>query len=106
MKYFEDQVLAREWDEVEWYLSGFIEVNDNWYSTKIVFQIRKQKYLETLDKQDRGKVVVILVKDLKELYAYNEELYKETTQILTLDNFRGNEIFLINEILFDSEYPL
>jgi len=50
--------------------------------------------------------VVILVKDLKELYAYNEELYKETTQILTLDNFRGNEIFLINEILFDSEYPL
>ena len=50
MKYFEDQVQAGEWDEVERYLSGFTKVEDNRYSMKIFFEIRKQKYLEALDR--------------------------------------------------------
>jgi len=50
MKYFEEQVQAGEWDEVERYLSGFTKVEDNRYSMKIFFEIRKQKYLEALDK--------------------------------------------------------
>ena len=50
MKYFEDQVQAGEWKEVERYLSGFTKVEDNRYSMKIFFEIRKQKYLEALDK--------------------------------------------------------
>jgi len=50
MKYLEDQVEAGEWDEVERYLSGFTKVDDNRYSMKILFEIRKQKYLEALDK--------------------------------------------------------
>eukprot|EP00850_Spirogloea_muscicola_P024422 SM000794S22534 [mRNA] locus=s794:94:2167:- [translate_table: standard] len=91
MKYFEDQVLNGEWDEVERYLSGFTKVDDNRYSMKIFFEIRKQKYLEALDKQDRSKAVDILVKDLKVFSSFNEELYKEITQLLTLDNFRENE---------------
>lgn len=91
MKYFEDQVQAGEWDEVERYLSGFTKVDDNRYSMKIFFEIRKQKYLEALDKQDRAKAVEILVKDLKVFSSFNEELYKEITQLLTLDNFRENE---------------
>lgn len=91
MKYFEDQVQAGEWDEVERYLSGFTKVDDNRYSMKIFFEIRKQKYLEALDKQDRGKAVDILVKDLKVFSSFNEELYKEITQLLTLENFRENE---------------
>eukprot|EP00249_Psilotum_nudum_P021400 c28094_g1_i2 orf=495-3920(+) len=91
MKYFEDKVQNGEWDEVERYLSGFTKVDDNRYSMKIFFEIRKQKYLEALDKQDRAKAVKILVKDLKVFCSFNEELYKEITQLLTLENFRENE---------------
>uniref|UniRef100_A0A0C9S7L9 TSA: Wollemia nobilis Ref_Wollemi_Transcript_8205_4327 transcribed RNA sequence n=1 Tax=Wollemia nobilis TaxID=56998 RepID=A0A0C9S7L9_9CONI len=91
MKYFEDQVQAGDWEEVERYLSGFTKVDDNRYSMKIFFEIRKQKYLEALDKQDRARAVEILVKDLKVFASFNEELFKEITQLLTLDNFRENE---------------
>ncbi|XP_047324317.1 topless-related protein 3-like [Impatiens glandulifera] len=91
MKYFEEKVQAGEWDEVEKYLSGFTKVDDNRYSMKIFFEIRKQKYLEALDKQDRAKAVEILVGDLKVFSTFNEELYKEITQLLTLTNFRENE---------------
>ncbi|KAG0463244.1 hypothetical protein HPP92_021720 [Vanilla planifolia] len=91
MKYFEDEVLNGNWDEVERYLSGFTKVDDNRYSMKIFFEIRKQKYLEALDKHDRSKAVDILVKDLKVFASFNEELFKEITQLLTLENFRENE---------------
>jgi len=50
MKYFEEKALAGEWDEIEKYLSGFIKVDDNRYSMKTFFEIRKQKYLEALDR--------------------------------------------------------
>jgi hypothetical protein len=50
MKYFEEKVHAGEWEEVEKYLSGFTKVDDNRYSMKIFFEIRKQKYLEELDR--------------------------------------------------------
>ncbi|XP_073012223.1 protein TPR1-like isoform X1 [Typha latifolia] len=91
MKYFEETAQAGEWDEVERYLSGFTKVDDNRYSMKIFFEIRKQKYLEALDRHDRAKAVEILVKDLKVFSTFNEELYKEITQLLALDNFRENE---------------
>ncbi|KAG5053790.1 hypothetical protein JHK85_006300 [Glycine max] len=76
------------WDEVEKYLSGFTKVDDNRYSMKIFFEIRKQKYLEALDKHDWSKAVEILVKDLKVFVTFNEELFNEITQLLTLENFR------------------
>ena len=125
MKYFDEKVQAGEWDEVEKYLSGFTKVDDNRYSMKIFFEIRKQKYLEALDRyahilsvtffesfvlvdnefncryvfdyyycliviirQDKAKAVEILVNDLKVFSTFNEELYKEITQLLTLGNFR------------------
>ncbi|KVI06053.1 CTLH, C-terminal LisH motif-containing protein [Cynara cardunculus var. scolymus] len=91
MKYFEDEVHNGNWDEVEKYLSGFTKVDDNRYSMKIFFEIRKQKYLEALDKNDRSKAVEILVKDLKVFASFNEDLFKEITQLLTLENFRENE---------------
>ena len=50
MKHFEEEVQNGNWDEVEKYLSGFTKVDDNRYSMKIFFEIRKQKYLEALDK--------------------------------------------------------
>ncbi|XP_077237884.1 protein TOPLESS-RELATED PROTEIN 2-like isoform X2 [Tasmannia lanceolata] len=91
MKYFEDQVQAGEWDEVERYLCGFTKVEDNRYSMKIFFEIRKQKYLEALDRNDQAKAKEILVKDLKVFAPFNEELFKEMAQLLTLENFRENE---------------
>ncbi|KAK8602143.1 hypothetical protein V6N13_058201 [Hibiscus sabdariffa] len=91
LRYFEEMVTNGEWDEVEKYLSGFTKVDDNRYSMKIFFEIRKQKYLEALDKRDRTKAVEILVKDLKVFSAFNEELFKEITHLLTLENFRENE---------------
>ncbi|XP_047313199.1 topless-related protein 4-like isoform X2 [Impatiens glandulifera] len=91
MRYFEELVTNGEWDEVEKYLSGFTKVDDNRYSMKIFFEIRKQKYLEALDRKDRAKAVEILVKDLKVFSAFNEDLFKEITQLLILDNFRDNE---------------
>ncbi|PON67014.1 Topless-related protein [Parasponia andersonii] len=91
MKYFDEKVQAGEWEEVEKYLSGFTKVDDNRYSMKIFFEIRKQKYLEALDRQDKSKAVDILVNDLKVFSTFNEDLYKEITQLLTLGNFRENE---------------
>ncbi|KAI4376676.1 hypothetical protein MLD38_014413 [Melastoma candidum] len=91
MRHFEDLVTNEEWDEVEKYLSGFTKVDDNRYSMKIFFEIRKQKYLEALDKQDRAKAVEILMKDLKVFSVFNEDLFKEITLLLTLENFRENE---------------
>ncbi|KAJ1443539.1 LIS1-like proteiny motif [Sesbania bispinosa] len=91
MKYFEEKTLAGEWDEVEKYLSSFTKVDDNQYSMKVFFEIRKLKYLEALDKNDKTKAVVILVNDLKVFSTFNEDLYKEITHLLTLDNFRENE---------------
>ncbi|GFZ20854.1 WUS-interacting protein 2 [Actinidia rufa] len=91
MRHFEEMVTNGVWDEVEKYLSGFTKVDDNRYSMKIFFEIRKQKYLEALDKKDRAKAVEILVKDLKVFSAFNEDLFKEITQLLTLENFRDNE---------------
>ena len=41
-----------------------------------------------LFRHDRAKAVDILVKDLKVFSAFNEDLFKEITQLLTLDNFR------------------
>ncbi|XP_027066382.2 topless-related protein 4 isoform X1 [Coffea arabica] len=91
MRHFEEMVTNGDWDEVEKYLSGFTKVDDNRYSMKIFFEIRKQKYLEALDRKDRAKAVDILVKDLKVFSAFNEDLFKEITQLLTLENFRDNE---------------
>lgn len=39
-------------------------------------------------RHDRAKAVEILVKDLKVFATFNEELFKEITQLLTLENFR------------------
>lgn len=91
MRYFEDAVTNGEWDEVEKYLSGFTKVDDNRYSMKLFFEIRKQKYLEALDRRDHAKAVEILMKDLKVFSNFNEDLFKEITMLLTMNNFRENE---------------
>ncbi|KAF3975549.1 hypothetical protein CMV_001210 [Castanea mollissima] len=95
MRYFEECVTNGEWDEVEQYISGFTKVDDNKFSMKIFFEIRKQKYLEALDRHDRAKAVEILVKDLNEFSKFNEGIFKEMTLLLNLGNFRYVECFLV-----------
>jgi hypothetical protein len=56
------------------------------------FHIANQSHLLLLlSRHDRPKAVDILVKDLKVFSTFNEELFKEITQLLTLENFRENE---------------
>jgi hypothetical protein len=57
-------------------------------------------------RQDRAKAVEILVKDLKVFSAFNEDLFKEITQLLTLDNFRYATISLYLVLIFLSLYLL
>ncbi|KAI7987452.1 Protein TOPLESS [Camellia lanceoleosa] len=90
MEYFEDMVLFGNWDEAEKYLSGFTRLEDDKYSMKIYFEIRKQKFLEALDEHDRARALDILLKELKVFAISNEELYKEMTQLLTFDDFRNH----------------
>ncbi|MFS8033605.1 putative Topless family protein [Helianthus anomalus] len=54
-------VVKKVLDEVERYICGFTKVENNRYSMKILFEIRKQKYLEALDRNDRAKAVEILI---------------------------------------------
>lgn len=91
MGFFEDMVLKGKWKKVEKYLSGFTSINDNKYSTKIYFETRKLNFLEALDNKDRAKALDILMKDLKVFALGNEELFREMTQLLTLDDFREHE---------------
>lgn len=50
------------------------------------------------DRHDRARALDILVKDLKAFAVPNEELYKEMTQLLTLDDFRyeSSSIAILN----------
>ena len=50
MKYFEEKVLAGKLDDAEKYLLGFTMMDDNSFSFKLFFEIRKQKYFEALDR--------------------------------------------------------
>ncbi|KAM7268625.1 hypothetical protein ACFE04_010791 [Oxalis oulophora] len=64
-------------------------------SRELVFLILQfldeEKFKDAVHKRDRAKAVDILVKDLKVFSTFNEELFKEITQLLTLENFRDNE---------------
>ncbi|XP_059635899.1 protein TOPLESS-like [Cornus florida] len=86
--YFEELVINGAWDEVEKYLSGFTNAQDNTCSMRIFFEIRKQKYLEALDRNGTAKAVDILKKDLKVFSALDQNVLKEMAQLLTLENFR------------------
>ncbi|KAK4415399.1 Topless-related protein 1 [Sesamum alatum] len=92
LKYFEELLLNGNWEEAEKYLSNFTVVEDNKYSTKIYFEIRKQKFLEALDKHEHAVALDILLKDLKVFAQSNKELYKEMTQLLVLDDFREHSL--------------
>lgn len=49
LNYFENIVMNGELEDAEKYLRGFTRVEENRYSMKMFFEIRKQRYLEALD---------------------------------------------------------
>ncbi|CAI0444241.1 unnamed protein product [Linum tenue] len=91
MEHFEELVLKGDWVGAEKYLSGFTKFDDNKYSTKIYFEMRKHNYLEALDNNDRAKAIHILDNDLKVFSLDNKDLFNEMTQLLTLNNIREHE---------------
>ncbi|XP_071712277.1 topless-related protein 4-like [Rutidosis leptorrhynchoides] len=92
VKYIEELVKKGEWEALERYLSGFISVGENRYSLKILFEIRKQKYLEALERKDRVKALNILNQELKVFQPHNDALFKEMTLLLTLGDIRENAL--------------
>jgi hypothetical protein len=48
LKYFEEKNLVGM--SVRTYLNGFIKINKNQYSVKMLFEMRKEKYFEVLDR--------------------------------------------------------
>eukprot|EP00253_Pinus_taeda_P023571 PITA_23571 len=89
--YLEELVITGKFDEAERYLLGFIKIENNKHSTKIFFEIRKQKYLEALDRKDRFTAMNILNNDLRVFKNISKEVYREIAELITLDDFRENE---------------
>ncbi|KAJ0014098.1 hypothetical protein Pint_19718 [Pistacia integerrima] len=97
VRYLYEKVQAKDRVEVEKYLSGFTKIDDNQDSMKIFYKIRKQKYLEALDRRDKANVLAMLDNKLKVFSTLNEEGYKEITQLLTLSNFSLNWLHLFDK---------
>lgn len=93
VNFLEEKVIAGEWEELEKYLLGFTTVEDNSFSMKMFFNIRKQKYLEAIDRNDTTSAIEILRKDFKVFSAYDEDINQEMCLLMTLENFRENERF-------------
>nr|GLL45304.1 Topless-related protein 1 [Ipomoea trifida] len=91
MLHFEELVKKGEWDEVEKYLLGFTSLDENRFSKEVFFQIRKQKYLEAIDRKDIKKAINILISELKVFAREDNDLYKEMAMLLTLENIREPE---------------
>lgn len=49
MRYFEDLVHNGAFDQAEEYVDGFTDVHENSFSTKIYYELRRQKFLEILE---------------------------------------------------------
>nr|GMD82782.1 topless-related protein 4-like isoform X2 [Ipomoea batatas] len=91
MLHIEELVKKGEWDEVEKYLLGFTSHDENRFSKEVFFQIRKQKYLEAIDRKDIKKAINILNSELKVFAREDNDLYKEMAMLLTLENIREPE---------------
>nr|CAD1823106.1 unnamed protein product [Ananas comosus var. bracteatus] len=65
LRRFKRAVIAGDWDEAEWYVSGFTDVDSNPQSKKLIFELRRMKYFDTHDRMEGEKEMQILSNDLK-----------------------------------------
>ncbi|RAL41361.1 hypothetical protein DM860_010155 [Cuscuta australis] len=91
MRHLEKIVLDGDWQRAVKYISGFTSANENQLSKEIFFLIKKQKYLETLYRGDRGKALEILTNEFQVCSTSNDNVPRELMDLLTLKNFRDNE---------------
>nr|CAD1840130.1 unnamed protein product [Ananas comosus var. bracteatus] len=89
LPYFEGLVLAGAWNDAEWYLKGFAELDENRHS-QIFFELYKIMFYEALDRSDTVKAVEIL-RNIRPFEAVNKEVFAEMCRLLSLDNFREHE---------------
>ncbi|GAV60552.1 hypothetical protein CFOL_v3_04082 [Cephalotus follicularis] len=59
----------------------------------MLFEMRKQKYLEALDNSDRVKALDILMTGLKEFFSDDDHVFRGLTLLLSVNDFRQNELF-------------
>ncbi|XP_047320439.1 protein TPR1-like [Impatiens glandulifera] len=88
MEYFLELIVKGTWEEADKYFSSFTNIDEHPISMKVLFEIRKHKYLEALDRHDIKKAIELLMHELKEFGKYNDDLYTELTGLLTKNNFR------------------
>ncbi|XP_050268413.1 topless-related protein 4 isoform X2 [Quercus robur] len=91
VNYFGETIVNGEWEKAEEYLSSFTKLNDNRYSMKLFFEIRKQKYYEASVRNDQAEDVNVLWPDLKFFLDFQDENYEELADLIDLKNFRDNE---------------
>ncbi|KAL0016438.1 hypothetical protein SO802_003507 [Lithocarpus litseifolius] len=92
MRFFEDLVHNRAFDEAEEYVDGFTDLHENSFSTKIYFKLRKQKFLETLEDGERCRALTMLMQEFRDFAPYNRSLCGEAAALLTVDDFRTHQV--------------
>ncbi|XP_075652038.1 protein TPR3-like [Castanea sativa] len=91
MRFFEDLVHNGAFDEAEEYVDGFTDLHENSFSTKIYFELRKQKFLETLEDGKRCKALTMLMQEFRDFAPYSRSLCSEAAALLTVDDFRTHQ---------------
>ncbi|KAK7834578.1 topless-related protein 4 [Quercus suber] len=108
VNYFGETIVNGEWEKAEEYLSSFTKLNDNRYSMKLFFEIRKQKYYEASVRNDQAEGVNVLSPDLKVFLDFQDENYEELADLIDIKNFRHEKILLhilvLNKIFMDNEH--
>eukprot|EP00698_Gefionella_okellyi_P001970 TRINITY_DN11862_c0_g1_i1.p1 TRINITY_DN11862_c0_g1~~TRINITY_DN11862_c0_g1_i1.p1 ORF type:complete len:735 (+),score=187.13 TRINITY_DN11862_c0_g1_i1:157-2361(+) len=89
VEYLRSLIINGSLQDAENYLSAFSNMQDNKHTTKVFFEIRKQKYLEALD-SNKQEALKILLGDLAPFRTLNKAVFNELTELLTLSNFRDH----------------
>nr|XP_023872974.1 protein TPR3-like [Quercus suber] len=91
IRYFEELVHNGSFGEAEEYVDGFTTIHENLFSTKIYFELRKQKFFETLQDGERCKALTMLIQEFGDFAPYNRSFSAEAAALLTLDDFRHHQ---------------
>ncbi|KEH22771.1 Ramosa 1 enhancer locus 2 protein, putative [Medicago truncatula] len=98
MEHFEDMILKRKWDEAKNYLSGFAKVETTITQSKYILSLENKNILRHWTffvyfiSNNRTKASNILMKDLKVFRSKSEELFKDLTHLLTINNIREHPL--------------
>ncbi|KAJ4720426.1 Topless-related protein 4 [Melia azedarach] len=92
INHFEQTIVNGEWEIADEYLSAFTKLDDNRYSRKLFFELRKQKYYDALCRNDQTEAVSIFLKDLKVFSVFPNIFVGELAELFDLKDLRENEL--------------